>query len=130
MQTSSLSYPASRRVSSFSETLREVNDRMLTDTLSDRSLGREIALIINEVLRLDADRVPFIRIGGEDKPTDEVQSVYCLFEREHAELVIEQVKKIQTPIKFKKAYIRTMVYNSVFEIETHYQLMVNADFGG
>lgn len=129
MQTSSLSCPASRRVASFVETLREVNGRMLTDTLSDRSLGREIALIINEVLRLDADRVPFIRIGGEDKPTDEVQSVYCLFEREHAELVIEQVKQIRTPIKFKKAYLRTMIYNSIFEIETHYQLMENAEFG-
>lgn len=78
-------------------------------------MAREIALIIAEVLLLDDEAK--IRIGGNTLSAYIVKEIYQKIAHEHVELVIGSFEKIKYEIRHKKSYIRTALYNSVFEYE-------------
>lgn len=115
-------------VSSFRATLDAVRRRMSADTLSDRAFGSELALIVCEVLRLDPVRCPVIRIGGVELDLQMVQEIYSEFGADHAEAVMRAYKMISYPVRNKKAFLRTMIYNSVFELESGAVNEVAVDF--
>lgn len=115
------------RVGSFSEALRGVKERMYLDAFprEDRPQALELCFIIAEAERLP-DGTP-MQIGGDKLPSELVREVYGLLQHEHLEMVIENFKKEQRELRYKKSYLRTALYNAVFELESHYINQVNAD---
>lgn len=83
---------------------------------SDRTFANEIAFIIAEVLRLP--ETAEVRIEGNRLPARMVQEVFALIERENVENVIASFRNAKYEIRHKKTYLRTALYNSVFEVES------------
>jgi hypothetical protein len=79
---------------------------------------KELCLIISDVLVLDPNTV--ININGSKMTAFLVQEVYGQLRNDHLRLVFESFKNVTTRILNKKAYLRTALYNAVFEIESHY----------
>lgn len=103
---------------SFTEVLNSVLEGAEFDCfeLKDREFALEICRIIAEVFILPENTS--ILMGGNSYPIHTVQDVYEQLTYEHIARVIDNFKEINYPIKKKKAYIRTALYNSVFEYET------------
>lgn len=82
----------------------------------DQKQVREIAMIIAEVFRLpDSAKV---RIDKNDLPVMMIAEIYGSLEHEHIEHVLDNYKKVAYEIKHPKTYLRTALYNSVFELES------------
>lgn len=111
------SHVASGRVGIFSDIVLEVENQIDLQCFSgnDFYIAKEFALIIAEVLLLDDETS--IRIGGDTFSAYLVKEVYRKITHEHVELVIGSFEKIKYEIRYKKSYIRTALYNSVFEYE-------------
>lgn len=86
---------------------------------SERDSAEELCLIIAEIFNLPPDTP--IRIGGNDIPVEIVQVVYSRLAHEHIELVMSNFGRATYEIRHKKTYLRTALYNSVFEISAHYE---------
>lgn len=112
---------------SFYANAEDVRQSLLFDffTESDKPLAAECCLIVTEVLRNIPDGV--ITVDGEEKSAAMVQEVFTMLTHEHIEQVIEVFKKLSFPIRLRKAYLRTMLYNSVFEFEAALINDVNTD---
>ena len=87
-----------------------------TFSSTDKDFAKEIALIIAEVMRLP--ETALIRIDGNGLPAGMVQEVYAMLEREHVEGVISAYRRAKYEIRRRKTYLRTALYNSVFETES------------
>lgn len=85
-------------------------------SIADRAFAAEITLIIAEVMRLP--ETAEIRIEGNRLSARMVQEVYAMIEKEHVEAVIRAYRNARYEIRHKKTYIRTALYNSVFEMES------------
>lgn len=94
---------------------------------SDVSLASEILANMAEVFML-WDNAP-VRIAGSQIDGFIIKQVFEQVREEHVQLVIENLKRVETIISYKKSYIRTALYNSVFEIELHYTNRVKHDIG-
>jgi len=81
-------------------------------------LYKELCLIIAEVLVLNPDS--FIKINGSDCRIGLVQEAYSQINKDHVRLVYNNIHNVLHRIYNKKAYLRTALYNAVFEIESHY----------
>ena len=109
---------------SFSHVLKNVREQIELECFSPgtQPQANEIALIMAEVMIMPSRST--IRIESEDKPADVVQAIFGSITHEHIELVLDKFSKITYPIFNKKAYLRTALYNSVFEFESHYTNLV------
>ena len=112
---------------SFYANAEDVRQSLLFDFFaeSDKPLAAECCLIITEVLRNIPDGV--ITVDGEERAADMVQEVFTMLTHEHIEQVIETFKRLSFPVRLRKAYLRTMLYNSVFELEAALINDVSAD---
>lgn len=111
----------------FYETFEKVKEQIefkcfSTDT---QATAENICLIITEVLKLPPNAL--IRISGNNLPAEIVQAIYYRLTHEHIKLVIKNFGRATYEIKHKKTYLRTALYNSVFEIDAHYENAVNID---
>lgn len=80
----------------------------------DRDAAEQIARIIAEVYALPENAS--IRIDGVNLFAGLVAGVYDNLEYEHVSRVIENLREAQSAnVKFLKSYIRTALYNAVFE---------------
>jgi len=77
----------------------------------------ELCLIISEVLVLQP--YSFIKINGSVISVHLVQEVYSNLHCEHLRLAFDNLCNVTSPIRNKKAYLRTVLYNVFFEIESH-----------
>lgn len=84
----------------------------------DQRLALEICKTVAEVLILSPERE--MKIGDDILPVGLVQDVYRSLTAENVELVIESFKNVRTEVRNIKAYMRTALYNSAFEIGFHY----------
>ena len=91
--------------------------------LTDRDQMRELCYIIAEVYIIDPDSK--INIADESLDAYLVQEIFGELELHHLELVLENFNKKTEIIHNKRAYLRTALYNSVFEFEAHYQNLAN-----
>lgn len=112
----------------FSEAFVAVKEQVeffaFSDTDKDEADG--ICLIIAEILKLPP--ASMVRIGGNNLPAEMVQAIYYRLTHEHIELVISNYARAAYEIKFKKTYLRTALYNAVFEYEAHYTNAFASDF--
>jgi len=81
-------------------------------------LYKELCLIIAEVLVMSYDSS--VKINGSFIPAYIVQEVYLQLSNDHVRFVFGNLHNVSHRIYNKKAYIRTSLYNAVFEIESHF----------
>ena len=81
-------------------------------------LYKDLCFIIAEVLVLGRD-VP-IKINGALLPARLVQDVYSQLNNGHIRIVFDNFHNVSQRVHNKKAYLRTALYNVVFEIESHF----------
>ena len=110
----------SHRVGSFTEALQRVKQRVSLYAFpkGDMPQAIELCLIIAEVEILP-DGIE-MQIGGDKLPVEMVREVYNMLQYEHLEMVIDHFKQERRALKYKKSYLRTAIYNSMFELESNY----------
>lgn len=101
---------------SFDEVLEQVKEQIAIDCVPFEQIlqAEELAAIIVEVLRLRPEDK--LRVDGVMHPAADVQAVYAKLENEHIMHVIETYNEIPYPIRSPKMYLRTALYNAVFEL--------------
>ncbi len=113
---------------SFQAVLEDVKRQVDYDRFEDRvGLIEEICKIIAEVLKLNPDAQT--TVAGEELPVSMVQEIFRSIQDEHVALVASNYTSLTSLVRNKKAYIRTALYNSVFELEAHYTNLVKHDLG-
>lgn len=88
----------------------------------------EVCLIVAEVNLLNSDGI--MKISGSELSTFIVQEVYSRLTFEHVETVVRKFQQVSAPIYNKKAYLRTALYNSVFEAQSDITNQIAQDFHG
>ena len=81
-------------------------------------LYKELCLIISEVFAMNQDS--FIKVNGSESPIRLVQEVYSQLRNDHIRLVFVNFHYVSNRVYNKRAYLRTSLYNAVFEIESHF----------
>ena len=82
---------------------------------TDKAFAYELCAIIAEVNLM---RPEFrVKIGGEVLEAGLVKEVFACLTNDHLERVIDSFNTCASEIRNKKAYLRTALYNSVFELE-------------
>jgi len=81
-------------------------------------LYKELCLIISEVFAADQDA--FIKVNGSETPIRFVQEVYSLLRNDHIRIVFTNFHCVSSRVYNKRPYLRTSLYNAVFEIESHF----------
>jgi hypothetical protein len=114
---------------SFDEILLRTKTQIEYQSLREQNAGqaegqlKEICFIISEIyLFYPDDR---IKIAGELLPAHAVQEIFGQLTAEHIEMVLNNFSRQTHLIKNKKAYLRTALYNSVFEFESDVANTVN-----
>lgn len=72
---------------------------------------------------------PFLRIGGEEIPTGQVQSRFLTLNSSHMEYVFDCMRRNTTQIRNIRAYLLTALYNAPATMSNYYQAEVQHDFG-
>lgn len=103
-------------VLSFYERLADLKKRVGFEYIcfSDKPLAHECCLVICEVLHRPCGE---ILIGGEYKDASLVAEVFSGLTYEHLQHVCDSFNSINYEVKRKKQYLRSALYNSVFELE-------------
>lgn len=119
-------------VKSFFETLDLVKLQvgylsLVKDYEHDRLRIEELCRIIAEVYCLDPELR--ITIDGAELPVSLVQEIYSKLDESHIDLVYEKFSQIDYEIKNKKTYLRTMLYNTAFEMSHTGENEFNAEGG-
>ncbi len=119
-------------VKSFFETLDLVKIQvgylsLVKDYEHDRLRIEELCRIIAEVYCLDPELQ--ITIDGAELPVSLVQEIYSKLDESHIDLVYEKFSQIDYGIKNKKTYLRTMLYNTAFEMAHTGENEFNAEGG-
>lgn len=99
-------------------------DRNTFDS-QDQEWLDEIMAIMSEVYSVPANSR--IRISGEWLPSETVKSVFAKLTDMHIKTVIMQYNSVREPIRNPKAYMRTLLYNSVFSDTAFWQNRVRSD---
>jgi hypothetical protein len=81
-------------------------------------LCNELCLIIAETFVLRPDSV--LKINGNAIDAPVVQEVFFQIRNHHVRLVHDNFYKVSKPVYNKKAYLRTALYNAVFEYESQF----------
>ena len=113
---------------SFREAFRRAASQVELYTCTDifeRDHLRELCYIIAEVYIIDPDSK--VKVSDEILDAYLVQEIFRELTLEHLRLVSDNFKDQTELVKNKRAYLRTALYNSVFEIEAHYTNLVNHD---
>lgn len=115
---------------SFDDVLEQVKEQIAIDCVPFEQIlqAEELAAIIAEVLRLRPEDK--LRVDGVLHTAADVQAVYAKLENEHVLHVIETYNEIPYPIKSPKMYLRTALYNAVFELNNAGANLYAATGGG
>lgn len=121
------SYQNHNQIRQFGTALAAVREQIEVETmpLQDRAQAEEIARIIAEVMCLAPDSE--ISIGGEKIPADLVSEIFFRIDGERVKEVIHRYREATYKITHPKSYLRTALYNSVFDFEASIENKVTRD---
>ena len=88
-------------------------------------LIHDLCAIMAEIYMMDPDRT--VRISGEEMDVYMVQQVFREIRRDHVVTVATSFDRINELVKNRKAYLRAMLYNSVFSVQASAVNDSNAD---
>ena len=96
---------------------------------NDFLLAKTLCLVMAEVYMADPGYV--IYACGGQMPAEQVQSVYAELRAEHIECLLRKIQKSRgKAVRYQRPYLRTMLYNVVFEYEAQLQAGIDADIWG
>ena len=72
----------------------------------------------------------YIRVAGDDKPTDVVKSQIAKLNSSHIQYVLDCLKENTTDVRNIKQYLLAALYNAPTTISSYYQAKVNHDMYG
>ncbi len=115
----------------FGQRQAEIREKMQLGSfvIRDRALAEELCSVIAEVYTLAESGEGTIRIEGTPIPFGLVRDVYEFLTPEHLEHVIARYRSVIIPIRNPKAYLRTALYNAVFELEHSEENEMQSDGG-
>ena len=100
---------------------KPIAGRLIIDKLFD-----DLCLIIAEVFVTDS--ASYIKINGNNVETRLVQEVFSKLRHEHLISVFDNFNKISYPVHSKKNYLRTSLYNALFELAADVTNQFRIDF--
>ncbi len=109
---------------SFREAYRRAASQTELHACTDGRKGMmsELCYIMAEVYMTDTSSK--IAVGGEALDAYLVREVFKELRYPHLEMVTDNFERETKSIKNKRAYLRTALYNAVFELEAHYTNLV------
>lgn len=120
MENNNLALAQEKSVSSrpsFREAVSRAEAQIEIDCIEphDRPQARELCFIMAEVYLMNPNS--HIKISGEELDGYLVQQIFAEITNQHVVMVIANFNRNTYFIKNKKSYLRTALYNSVFELE-------------
>lgn len=115
---------------SFYAILADVMDRVEYECFDteERQMAREMCLVIAEVGSLpDAG---MIRVDGVEQAVGTIKEVFSTLRHEHLVSVAEKFRALPYRVKNIKAYLRTALYNSAFELAAEEENEIAVLFAG
>lgn len=109
---------------SFADTLNRVLQQVEYDCFADTRfryidpLYKELCLIIAEVFVMNPNSV--IKVNGAETQANLVQEIYSRLRHDHIRLVFSNFHEVSCRVFNKRAYLRTALYNAVFELESFF----------
>ena len=102
------------------QTMRQVEYHCFADLRTGYidPIFKELCLIISEVFFMDPNTV--VKVNGSQIPVRLVQDVFKQLRNDHIRLVFANFSNVSSQVHNKRAYLRTALYNVVFEIESHF----------
>ena len=115
----------------FRQKQAEIRQKMQPETFAirDRALAEELCSVIAEIVMLAESGEGTVRIEGTPIPFGLVRDIYEFLTPEHLEHVIARYRRVIIPIRNPKAYLRTALYNAVFELEHSEENEMQSDGG-
>ncbi len=116
-----------KSVLSFREAMEEAEAQVEPESFeaSLRGRVREACRVIAEIYMLPEGAK--VKIEGEELPVETVREVFCQLNDSHVRYALERFDGYEGRIFAMKPFLRTMLYNAVFEMESHYQNRFRAD---
>ncbi len=104
------------------ETERYFKDLINYDQLVSKYRGHDIDLL-NEIMMniMDMYYGEYTTVNRDRKPQVIIRSVLSKLNHGKIEYVLNQYKGVTTEIKNAKGYLQTIIYNSVFEVQSKYE---------
>jgi hypothetical protein len=98
--------------------MRQVDYHCFADLKFNRidPLYKELCLVIAEAFLLESDSS--VKINGSFVHTQLLKEVFSQLNHEHLRLVFDNFHNVTVRVYNKKAYLRTAMYNAVFELES------------
>lgn len=93
---------------------------------ADYQLAKTLCMVMAEVYMAEPSYVVYC--CGVQMPAEQVQAVYSELTGDHIEYLIRKIKQSRgKAVKYQRPYLRTMLYNAVFELEAQTQAGMDAD---
>lgn len=105
---------------SYAEAFDRAKRQIDWSTFDDGDLRwlNEITAIIGEIYALPS--TSNVRISGEWLPSNTVKGVFEKLNEMHIKTVIMQYNSVSDTIRNPKAYMRTLLYNSIFSFDAYW----------
>lgn len=102
----------------YEEMEEEIKDQIEYDVLSERGYGEVLNEIVNLLTDTYCSTEPIVNIGKRQIAADIARYRFSKLTAEHIEEVINKLSKNTTKILNMRAYLLTLIYNSIDFIET------------
>ena len=102
-------------------------DSLLEDLPGDRERVDELVELLTETV---CSQREYIRIGGNDLPTEAVRSRLLTLDGEHIRFVLDCLERNTTHIRNIRQYLLTTLYNAPTTIDNYYTALVSHDLSG
>ena len=102
-------------------------DALLEDLPGDRERVDELVELLTETV---CSQREYIRIGGNDLPTEAVRSRLLKLDGEHIRFVLDCLERNTTRIRNIRQYLLTTLYNAPTTIDNYYTALVSHDLSG
>lgn len=92
----------------------------------DYQLAKTLCLVMAEVYMTDPTYVLYV--CGMQMPAKQAQDVYLELTGDHIECLVRKIQQRKSKaVQYQRPYLRTMLYNVVFEYEAQTQAGISAD---
>lgn len=97
----------------YEDVIEDIRNQIEYDVLSERDYGGVLDEIVNLIADTVTSNAKAVRINQIYIPIDKVQCRFAQLTAEHIEYVISSLEKNTTEIKNMRAYLLTVLYNSI-----------------
>ena len=106
-----------------------IRNQIEYDCMVQRYSSKQLDELVEIMLDVSLNKSDTIRIGKDlEYPREYVQERFSKINALHIEMVMEAISENHVPVHSTKAYLMTVLFNSVSTIDHYYTFQANADF--